>query len=61
MTCLLIADEKDICVNIRLDLFDLASANKNFLKNIIIGDEAWVYGYDEIKMKLLQLLEKRSP
>ena len=34
----------------------------NFLKNIITGDETWVYGYDvETKVPLSQWLSKTSP
>ena len=40
----------------------LMNGNENFLKNIITGDETWVYGYDvETKMQLSQWMGKGSP
>jgi len=36
--------------------------NENFLKNIITGDETWVYGYDvETKVQSSQWMRKGSP
>ena len=35
---------------------------ENFLKNVITGDETWVYGYDvETKVQLSQWVGKSSP
>ena len=28
------------------ELFDCSNADENFLKNVITGDETWVYSYD---------------
>lgn len=44
------------------ELLDRANDDDNFLKNIITGDETWVYGYDvETKVQLSQWLSKTSP
>jgi hypothetical protein len=41
------------------ELFNRSYADKNFLKNVITGDETWVYGYDiEIKAQLSQWVGK---
>ena len=57
---LLTDDQKENHVDISQEL--LASANENFLKNIITGDETWVYVYDvKTKMPSLQWMEKGSP
>ena len=60
MPHLLTDDQKENCVDISQEL--LASANENFLKNIITGDEMWVYGFDvETKMQSSQWMGKGSP
>jgi len=33
-------------VTVSQELFDCSNADENFLKNVITGDETWVYGYD---------------
>ena len=33
-------------VTVIQELFDRSNADENFLKNVITGDETWVYGYD---------------
>ena len=33
-------------VDVSKELGDLANADENFLKNIVTGDDTWVYGYD---------------
>jgi len=44
-------DQKENRVEISQELLANAYGNENFLKNIITGDETWVYGYDaETKM-----------
>ena len=43
---LLTDDHKENRVEISQELLANANGNKNFLKNIITGDETWVYGYD---------------
>ena len=59
---LLIDDQKENCVEISQELPANANGNENFLKNIITGDETWVYGYDvEAKMQLLQWMGEGSP
>ena len=43
-------------------LFDRSNADENFLKNVITGDETWVYGYDvETKVQLSQWIGKLPP
>jgi len=39
-------DQKENCLEISQELLANANGNENFLKNIITGDETWVYGYD---------------
>jgi hypothetical protein len=38
--------QKDNRVTVSQELFDYSNADENFLKNVIKGNEAWVYGYD---------------
>lgn len=47
---LLTGEQKQTLVEISLEL--LASGKENVLKNIIIGDGTWIYGYD-IETKVL--------
>ena len=59
---LLTDNRKENCVEISQELLASANGNENFLKNIITGDEMWVYGCDvETKMQSLQWMGKRSP
>jgi len=49
---LLTDDQKENRVEISQELLANANGNENFFKNIITGDEMWVYGYDvETKMQ----------
>jgi hypothetical protein len=44
------------------ELSDCSNADKNFLKNVVTGDETWVYEYDiETKAQLSQWVGKSSP
>ena len=43
---LLIDDQKDYRVEISQELLANANGNENFIKNVITGDETWIYGYD---------------
>jgi hypothetical protein len=43
--CLLADDQKQNRVDVSKELLDRAK-DENFLKNIITGDDPWVYGYD---------------
>jgi hypothetical protein len=57
----LIDHQKDYCVEISQDLLVNANDNENFFKNIITGDETWVYAYDvETKMQSSQWMGKWS-
>ena len=38
--------QKENRVTVSQELFDRSNANENFLKNVITGDETWVYGYN---------------
>ena len=49
-------------IDINQELLANANGNENFLKNIITGDETWVYGYDvETKMQSSQWMGKGFP
>jgi len=44
------------------ELLDRSNTDENFLKNVLTGDETWVYGYDvETKVQSSQWVEKSSP
>jgi len=43
---LLTDDQKENRVEISQELLATANGNEEFLKNIITGDETWVYRYD---------------
>jgi len=48
---LLTDDQKENRAEISQELLANTNGNENYLKNIITGDETWVYGYDvETKM-----------
>jgi hypothetical protein len=49
--CLLTDERKVNRVTVSQELFDRSNADKNFLKNVITGDETWVYGYDNENLK----------
>ena len=54
--------QKENCVTVSQELFDRSNADENFLKNVITGDETWMYGYDvEIKVQSSQWMGKLSP
>jgi hypothetical protein len=60
--CLLTDEQKENRVAVSQELFDRSNDDENFLKNVIIGDETWVYGYDvETKVQSLQWVGKSSP
>jgi hypothetical protein len=59
---LLTDDQKQNRVDVSQELLDRANGGDNFLKNIITGDETWVYGYDvETKVQSSQWVSKTSP
>jgi hypothetical protein len=39
-------EQKANRVTVSQELFDHSNADENFLKNVVTGDETWVYGYD---------------
>jgi DNA-binding Lrp family transcriptional regulator len=58
---LLTDDQKQNRADVTKELLDRAN-DDNFLKNIITGDETWVYGYDvEMKVQSSQWVSKMSP
>ena len=58
----LLDDQKQNRVDVSQELLDRANGDDNFLKNIIAGDETWVYGYDvETKVQSSQWVLKTSP
>lgn len=59
---LLTNEQKENRVSISQDMLANADADDNFLKNIITGDETWVFGYDvETKRQSSQWVGKGSP
>jgi hypothetical protein len=60
--CLLTDEQKSNYVTVNQELFDHSNADKNFLKNVITGNEMCVYRYDiETKVQLSQWVGKSSP
>ena len=56
---LLTDEQKENHVEIGQELLANANGNEKFVKNIITGDETWVYGYDvETKMQSSQWMGK---
>jgi len=43
---LLTEEQKQDRVTVSQELLDRSNTDENFLKNVITGDETWVYGYD---------------
>ena len=43
---LLREEQKQNCGTVSQELLDHSNTDENFLKNVITGDETWVYGYD---------------
>ena len=59
---LLTDDQKQNRVDVSQELLNGANGDDKFLKNIITGDETWVYGYDvETKVQSSQWVSKTSP
>jgi len=44
--CLLTEEQKQNRVSVSQELLDRLNTDENFLKNVITGDEMWVYSYD---------------
>jgi hypothetical protein len=52
---LLTGEQKQNRITVSQELLDHSNTDENFLKNVITGDETWVYGYDvETKVQSLQ-------
>jgi len=59
---LLTEEQKQNHVTVSQELLDRSNTDENFLKNVITGDETWVYGYDvETKVQSSQWVGKSSP
>ena len=59
---LLTEEQKQNRVTVSEELLDRSNNDENFLKNVITGDETWVYGYDvETKVQSSQWVGKSSP
>jgi len=59
---LLTEKQKQNRVSVSQELLDRSNTDENFLKNVITGDETWVYGYDvETKVQSSRWLGKSSP
>ena len=59
---LLTDDQKQNRVDVSQELLHRANDDDNFFKNIITGNETWVYGYDvETKVHSSQWVSKSSP
>jgi len=59
---LLTGDQKENRVEIRQELLAYANGNEDFLKNIVTGDETWIYVDDvETKMQSSQWMGKGAP
>jgi len=60
--CLLTDDQREQRQTIAHDLFERSYEDMQFLKNIVTGDESWVYGYDlETKQQSSQWKGPTSP
>jgi hypothetical protein len=59
---LLTEEQKQNRITVSQELLDRSNTDENFLKNVITGDETWVYGYDvETKVQSSQRVGKSSP
>jgi len=43
---ILTAKQKDWCLSVATNMVQEAESYENFMGQIIMGDETWVYGYD---------------
>ena len=60
--CLLTNDQKQNRADVSQELLDRANGDDNFSKNIITGDETWVYEYDvEMEVQSSQWVSNTSP
>ena len=60
--CLLNEDQEQNCVVVSKQLVNGENADENFLKNIVPGDETWVYDYDvKTKAHSSQWFSNTSP
>ena len=59
---LLTEEQKQNRVTVSQELLNRSNTDENFLKNVITGDETWVYCYDvETKVQSSQWVGKSSP
>ena len=51
---LLTEEQRQNHITVSQELLDRSNTDENFLKNVVTGEETWVYGYDvETKVQLL--------
>jgi hypothetical protein len=43
---LLTSDQKQLRINVCLELWEKANEDPTFISRIIAGDESWIYGYN---------------
>jgi len=59
---LLTEEQEQNCTTVSQELLDHSNTDENLLKNVITGDEMWVYGYNvETKEQTSQWVGKSSP
>ena len=59
---LLSIEQKEFLAEVTQDLFETPNKDPNFPRNVITGDESWVYGYDpETKVQSSQRNSPESP
>jgi len=59
---LLTEEQKQNHVTVSQELLDRSNTDENILKNVITGDETWMFGYDvETKVQSSQWVGKSSP
>ena len=55
-------DQKEVRVQISQELLASTNGSQSVLKNIVTGEEIWVYGYDaETKMQSSQWMGRVAP
>jgi len=59
---LLTEEQKQNRITVSQELLNRSNTDENFLKNVVTGDETWVYGYDvATKVQSSQWVGKSSP
>jgi hypothetical protein len=59
---LLLQEQQQLRFEVAWDMMECTNGDPEFLKNVITGDETWVYGYDsKMKVQLSQWKHSSSP